>query len=260
MASNWLRQTTNNYENKRNPILLAFIIFQAFLILIIVIAVIYLNSKNAPEDDATYYKNTPELAIKNLKEKMPTLEKTEVESIQKKLFEIASENTGAISKNKIEASLREDTIHTHSFDENTKYLSAIVDIPSLKQSYEIYYSSNAVLDPEVSTFVLCLENEADLTYKNFNCKSSDNKTIRDKIAPAYLGFFHYEYFSTYIDEKNNPSTIIISPSVTFENSEQTKAQYINETKESVKSLGLSPDKYQYYVRTAADVNYNNNWR
>ena len=70
MASNWLRQTTNNYENKRNPILLAFIIFQAFLILIIVIAVIYLNSKNAPEDDATYYKNTPELAIKNLKEKL----------------------------------------------------------------------------------------------------------------------------------------------------------------------------------------------
>ena len=248
------------YENgkkKINPIVLVFLAIQLLLIIIIFIIVAWINSSNdVIDNDAERYEKLPELTIENLADKVSALTESEIKSIQKKVFEIVSENSKSINVD-IKAKIRDDNVHYIAFDRHhTSYLNMTIDIPNLEQSYEVFYSSNAVIDPEVPTYVLCLEDDADIVYKDFKCKSSDDESIRDTMIETFIKFFDFDYFSAYISTDDS-STIVIDPSITYDNDEATKKSYIAEAKGAVESLGFSPDKYNYYVRTAADVDYIN---
>lgn len=259
MESDWSKKfLMRNGERRVSPIVLVFIALQVLLLIVFLVSMAQLKDDNMAKTDAEYYANKPELTIVGLADKYPDLTEYDISNIQKKVFDIISENTSSLDT-AVEATIRDDSFHARSFNENTKYMNAIIDIPSLEQSYEFYYSSNAVLDPEVSTYVLCLDGDARIIYENFECKSSDSESIRDRIIPAYINYLNpdFDYFSIYLNP-DKADTIVISPSVTYNNSETTKADYIREAKESIQSLGFSPEKYTYYVRTLADVNYDNN--
>lgn len=259
MASNWSELFINNNGTKKaSPILLIFIAFQALLLVVVLVTIIWFNNDKVPDDDFTRYKRIPELAVENLDNKIPDLKNYQIESIQKKVFQIVSENTDSVDTDNIKAVIRNDETHLHTFDGQSTYFNIILDIPEIEQSYRVIYSSNAVVDPEVSTFVLCLEDDEEIIYQDFDCKSSDDKSIKEKIVAAYLKLFNseYEYFSAYISQ-DDASKIVISPSVTYDNDEATKAKYINEVKASIESLGMPSESYTYYVRTADDVNYRN---
>lgn len=254
MASRWSQLFLQQNGKKRiSPILLIFIAFQLLILVVIIVNIVTVNNGEV-DDDATRYRKMPELTIKDFSAKMPTLSDYEITDIQKRVFKIVSENTSNISTEDIEAVIREEDTHVRDFGNNVVFANMIVDIPSLGQTYQLIIGTNAVLDPEISAFVLCPD-AAKLANSSFNCKSSD-MDIRNKIVPTYLRYFKFEYFSAYITAEK-PDTITISPSVTYDNNEPTKNSYINEVRDSVESLGVSPDSYKYYVRTADDVNYRN---
>ena len=245
-----------NGSKRLSPIATAFIIAQIVLFIVIIATVIWINTDKVPDNDVTRYEKIPELTIKDLSQKASILTERDIKDIQKKVFQIVSENTKSIDIDKVELVIRNGETHAQTFRNNSKYVSMIVDIPSLEQSYQVFYSTNAVIDPNISTFVLCLDDSIKKVYPDFKCKSSDDESIKHTIVSSYLRYFSFEYFSAYI-KPDDPKTIIISPSVTYNNSEETKAKYVEEVKESIKSLGLRPDVYEYYVRTAKDVNYRN---
>ena len=253
MASNWSNTFLNqNGEKRMSPLLLVFIALQLLIIIAVAANIFTINNSEA-DDDLTIYKKLPELTINNLAEKVPFLKESKVTDIQKKVFKIVSENTSNIDT-EIKANIRDNSLHTHSFTEKINYFSMIIDIPSLEQSYEVFYGDNAVLNPDISTFVLCIKDDANVIYKNFNCKSSDKESIRETIVSSYMPYFKFELFSAYIDPKD-PSTIHIKPSVTYVNDEATKTKYINEVRSSIESLGIPADNYKYHVRTTSDFDY-----
>ena len=257
MASNRFKLFENDNGSMRlNPLGLAFVAFQIVLFVTIIIIAVWFNNDKQPDDDITRYERVPELSIKDLSQKAPSLSELEIKDIQKSLFTTVSSNTPTLNVSKIEATIRDGETHENTFNGKSTYLNMIIDIPSLEQSYNLIYSSNAVIDPEISTYVLCLDNDAQIIYKNFDCKSSSDKSIKQKIVSTYLGYFRYDYFSVYIDP-DDPNTVVIGPSITYENSAETKAAYIDEVKKSIESLGISSDTYKYYVRTARDIDYKN---
>ena len=258
MDNNRLRHYESNNDNKKiNPVILVFAGIQAILIILAIATIVRMNSDNITEDNPAYEEKTPQFTIKDLAKKASILNQDDVTNIQKKVFKIIAKNTNSIDVNTVEATIRDDMIYQQSFGDNVKYLNMTIDVPDLKQSYDVYYSPNAVLDPEESTFVLCSDGE-ELIYKDFDCKGSDNVSIRNTIVKTFLGYFKFNYFTAYADA-DNPTNVIISPSVTYNNSEATKSGYIDEVRSAIDSLGISPDDYTYYVRTAADVSYDDNW-
>lgn len=258
MASNRFKLFENDNGHMRlSPLGLAFIAFQIVLFVTIFIIIIWFNNDKLPDDDITRYERIPELTIEGLADRAPILTETEIVDIQKKVFQIVSENTNKINVDKIKATIRDGETHAQTFNGNSKYMNMILDIPDLEQSYEVFYGSNAMLNPGISTFVLCIDDHTQIIYDNFECKSSDSESIREQVVTTYLKYFRFEYFSAYIDPEK-PDTVVLSPSVTFNNSEATKAKYIKEVKEAIDSLGVSSESYDYYVRTAKDVNYERN--
>lgn len=258
MESNWSQKFLyKNGKREMSPILLAFIALQVLLLVAVVFTIMRISDDGVARNDTERYEKMPELTIKGLKEKASMLSENEIKDIQKKTFKIVSENSESINKSTIEATIRDNRMHVKNFGGYSRYINMIVDIPDLKQSYQVFYSSGAVIDPEVNSYVLCLNKEADMTYGDFGCKSSDDESIRETMLKTYLGAYRFEYFSAYIKD-DDPRSIIISPSVTYNNSEATMNSYIQETMRAVQDLGFSPNDYTYYVRTAADVNYDNN--
>ena len=159
--------------------------------------------------------------------------------------------------------LRENSIKTQYFKKSgTNYVRAIVDIPEYKQSYEVFLmypdNPNAVKMVEYSNpdivkpySILCLQDEADIIYLDFDCQDSPDYFNRQRIASKMIGDFDFNYYSAYFDP-DDENKIIINPSVTHNNSEDTKSKYIEEVKAAIGSLGIPSDSFKYYVLTADD--------
>ncbi len=257
-------------ERPRPRVKLSTIIFlgvQAVLIILVVLSV----SKFLQNDEI---ENAPgqglSAKIINATDAIPADYSGWTEIIEWALLDTILENIddSVLSKNEASASFRDGSIKTRRFENyGVNYVRAIVDIPSLEQSYEIFleypdnkdaisaveYSESNVAKPYS---ILCLDDNSEKIYSNFDCHESSDYYTRQKIVANTLGYFYFDYFSAYLDP-NGPGTVIISPSVTYDNDDATKTQYIEEVKTTIKTLGISPDLFTYYVRTAADVNYRN---
>lgn len=257
-------------EQPRPRVKLSTIIFlsvQAVLIILVVLSVSkFLQNdkiKNAPGQDLS-------IKIINVTDAIPADYSGWTEIIEWAFLNTILENVdgNALAKNETSAYLRDGSIKAQRFESyGVNYVRAIVDIPNLEQSYEIFleypdnkdaisaveYSESEVAKPYS---ILCLDDNSEKIYPDFDCHESPGYYTRQKIVANTLGYFYFDYFSAYLDP-NGPGTVIISPSVTYDNDDATKAQYIEEVKTAIKSLGISPDLFTYYVRTAADVNYRN---
>ncbi|MBR3322548.1 hypothetical protein IKG13_00575 [Candidatus Saccharibacteria bacterium] len=260
MEPNWLQRFSNNdgEAKKINPVVAVFVVIQVILFVLVIITIARLKGDDVTENDVAYNKKAPELVVNGLKDAASFLKESDIADIQKKIFKVVAKSTNDINTDKIEATIRSDTVYLQSFDENTNYLKMTIDIPSIEQSYNVIYGSNAVLDPEVSTFVLCPDSKEEVVYKNFKCKNGDDESIRHKVVAKYLRLFskRNNHFSAGAGDSSS-DVITIAPS-SFNNSEATKTSYINEVKASIDSLGMSSDDYKYYVLTAADVDYDHN--
>ncbi len=250
----------NNERTKRISAPVAvFVCIQVIFLALIIISIRAFTGNDKIENRS----DRPTLSLEGLAtDESSGFSRAVVDDIRHSLTETVLLNTPNLDSSGTKAIVRDGSLKIASFDHyGFSNFSVIVDLPDLRQSYQIFYKYPVASDSGDTTdnnprTVLCLDDNYDIIYPEFDCKAAYPPETRRQIASDYLKFFDFDYFSAYIEPKN-PSTIVISPSVSYDNDDETKARYIDEVKSAVESLGLSPDSFTYYVRTAEDVNYYN---
>lgn len=241
-----------------NYLVLGFAIMQLIFIVAILFSVFGMPNSDAILESDLVAK--PHITINNLRSVIPNLPDSSQTLIEYDLFELIKNNVSNVDISTT-AELRANSIKTYYFPyQQINYVSAIVDLPELQQSYHIFHEysdseNNPYLSPNSSTITLCLGDEEKKIYPDFTCKDIYDPKTRYAIVANYINYFDFNYFSASLN-LDNPDTIIIGPS-SYDNDKNTETQYINETKNAVESLGFSPDHFKYYVRTASDINYDN---
>jgi len=248
-----------NFKNKLTRILngeekvgLPVIIFGVFQILFIVLLVVSINVLNSNSGDAeNSYGTASSVEIKDLKKTADYLPEERVEAIESVLFGSVSENvaSGTVIGEQV-ATIRES--HIKKFDEqNLTFLNLIVDLPELKQSYQVFnfYSDegvkNAYIDMNESIIVICVD-EDDEVY-TFDCKSTYNsEETRESVARKILQMVIFEQFSISINDEN-----LVNISL----GDISGDEAIQEVKKAIEELGFK-DIYKYYVMTDSDYTFN----
>ncbi len=252
---------------KLSPLSAVFIIFQIILVLLLVFSI----PKILQNDEI---KDTPSeglsATITNASDAIPEEYSDWARMVEWALLDTISENAGEkrLFESRASVNLRKDSIKTQYFEKSdTNYVRAIADIPEYKQSYEVFlmYPSNLSAvnmveysNPDVAKpySILCIKDKTDIIYPDFDCQDSSIYLTRQKIVDKMIDNFDFDYFSAYFDP-NDSNRMIISPSVTYNNSEAVKTKYIEETKAAIDSLGIPSNNFTYYVLTAKDVDYYN---
>ena len=244
-------------ENEQSKIPVAILVF--IIIQIVFIIFLAISISNLLEDDTKLKReDQPEITISNLKTLVSDLSDEYASDIQHSLTEIVELNTTNLGITDSSATIREESLNTVKSDyKGSKIISYIVDIPNLQQSYQMFYAypiNTNLGAPSTNNYraILCLEDEKQIVYPDFECYSPFSSDARREIIGEYLGYFEFEYFSATLDDDN--VTVIISP-ISESVTETTKKAYINQTKEAIKSLGISPDLFEYKVLTQADMTY-----
>ena len=245
-----------------NPITVMFLIVQLIIIIFVAISLSQVIDGTDARDAQGNYINQPEVEIVGLDMDSFGLTDEDIEYIQKNIFQTVASNTQNISKG-IKAEIRPESVKSIYFErKDFHYLTAILDIPEIEQSYRFFYTypyfgddiyAIAIND---TIFTLCLNDSDGIKYSNFKCNDSQYAPTRTIIAMQLLRDSYFDYFSVSLDSPDS-NEIIINPSVTYDNDEATKKSYIEEVKSTIESFGISSDLFTYYVRTAADINYDN---
>ena len=228
------------------------------VIQIIVISVVALSITNLTKADEII--NTPEQGfvakITNISDAIPEEYSGWADIIEWSLLNTIIENSEnySVPKDATISSIRNGSIKTvHFIDYATHYVRMIVDVPELAESYEVFleYPSNKDAagiaepnNPDVAKpySILCVE-PADAIYPDSNCKNSSSYSTRNMIVRNTLGYFDFNGFDVSFSDDGS-STINISPSSSSVNNAST---YIQETKNAVSSLGISPELFTYRI-------------
>lgn len=147
--------------------------------------------------------------------------------------------------------------HNQTTDQDLNFLSAIVDIPDIEQSYWFYseYSSengNKYIDYSKSYRMFCLDNTQENVYPDFSCKDDFGFEGKHEIVSTLIGYFNFNYFSLSLPSKKGVTEVRIKPT-NYNLNDVTKESYIQEAKNAVESLGVSPDLFTYYVMGPEDI-------
>lgn len=238
----------NTYgKPKIEPITLAFGIFQLLFIIIAIALFAHLlkfNDRIAYND----YDNLPKIQISGLNEITPHLPKGTDQKIESELLKAVEKNTSDIDMS-IAATLRKDTLTTRHFaGTDLDYFSAIIDIPSLEQSYRIFHEYNSK-DKEYAPFsedlltITCLVPEDEIIYPNFDCEGS--QMVYRNILASYISAMDFKDFSLLLDDEDLFAIKIIPHDQTPNISEQN--EYISRSKSTVDSFGVPSEIFDYNI-------------
>lgn len=237
-------------KNKEKSIILALLLVAQVIFIIVIVSIIVLNSKNERIEQANYDRQ-PFVEIENIKTQLPSIPDEYSRIIEQVLAETIALNTEEYSMSNSKATIREGTFNALTFESiNSVYYNAIIDIPDLQQSYQVYaaYSINEKEPSSASyytRYILCQDNYSEKIYPDFDCQDLYGADARRIIVSKYLDLFSFEYFSPYLKD-NDLSTIYINP-INSQIDETTKESYIQETKNAVSSLGISPELFSYNI-------------
>ena len=249
---------TKRQEDKQiSPSVIIFAILQ-FLFIIIIIALIF-NMNH--EDRITNRENEPKTTIHDLSTKIENFPKEYVDDIEHSLTETIKQNTDNFSVPDATAYIRDDSLKTETFNRHGfGALSLIVDIPSLQQSYQIYYkyalNYENIIDMAYyknPRAVLCLDKYAEVKYPDFECQDILPPETRLRIVADYLRFFEFDNFTAFVDAKDY-TVIHLNPATTTQSKNQ-EALITTELKTRISSLGVSPEYFKYQFLTQEDLDY-----
>lgn len=246
-----------NNQGQLNPKKGFLIIALSFVLLVVTISAIYfyVNGRSNPEGDS--------LVIKNLgtyTQGKPTNKET-LNYIEHSLYTTVNLNLDKPVKDKsIEDVIVRDGSFSQDFDSKTSIhtVKFIVDIASLKQSYDVSYqwSSKDKYSPnldEWGTTVRCLPKDK-VIYKDFVCKdmfSEMEKTADDPLLAKILPYKGNFYAIRYYKGEKEDTTIISIQIMTNTNGERTKKQfdiYKKEAQEWLVAQGVNLDNYVLIYR------------
>lgn len=250
------QESSPGVPRRISPIVAVFIILQIFFIIFLIATIHNITQENEVGRD-----DKPKTIIENLSAEAEDLPDSYVEDIERSLTETMEQNLGSIDTANTTIKIRDGSLKVQKFDNyGFRALSMVVDIPSLQQSYQIFYkypidhtestSSAYFNNPRA---VLCLDETTEILYPDFKCKAAYPKETRYKIAADYLRYFDFNYFSTSVDE-DDPTTIRINPAE-YSITDEQKESYIQETKDAIESLGISSELFKYKIITPSDLNY-----
>lgn len=246
-------------KKDRSVPLIIFLISQIFLIIILV-AIIFLN-RSSSEILSTDYESQPSVAIEEFNNELPDSSSLYLGLIERSLLKTIELNSDSFNINNSKAEIRDGTLVTQKFDDiDGTYFSMIVDIPTLEQSYQIYALApmEGNKDPNIlsyyTQYILCLDDYAEKIYSNFQCEDEHPVDTRTGIVVSYLKYFDFDHFNAFVDS-SNPSVINISTGSLDSIDEKTGNIYIQEVRDAVASLGISPDIFEYRVMQPEDYTY-----
>ena len=238
----------DNRKDKSIPIL----IFCAIQIFIIVILIsIFLIFRKDERISNVEYERQPATTIEDLASELPEKPDNFVSNLERELAKTIELNTDNFDMTNTKAEVRQNTLKIQRFNRLEGYFfSVVVDIPNLQQSYQIYNfypASNSLPNstPPNSLYVLCLDENTEKIYSNFNCKDNYPSETRRNIVASYLKYFDYDDISMTVDNVN-PSVINITPKKYNINDSERKA-FVEKTKEAVESLGVSSSIFEYHI-------------
>lgn len=174
------------------------------------------------------------------------------ETLASLVYSAISENSDDLGNaEEFSASVREGTVVKKEFDKNPpiKYMSFVVDVPVIRQSYKFYYEYEDVEEPDMwgnnimDLFVTCVSDE-EAIYE-FECDNSEGGNRRARLVKSNLQYLDNEDFYAYIDEGDLSRIKIVSRS--YEHSPEQDAKYVEEVKEFVESLGIPVELFEYYI-------------
>ena len=243
-------------EFRVNHLLLAFVIFQA-IFFIVAIGLINSQLGQSNEIEEGNYKAQPHIYIDNLSESIPSFPSEYVDIVQSLLLYIVQNNNSNINLADSKAEVRDGAVYQYYFSRpNISYTSAIIDIPAISQSYQLFFQysndeQNEFLDPNDSVVFLCIKDPSNIIYPDFNCKDTYSQKTRNAIAAKYLQFFKFDQFSAGIESKNYNLVNIFPNNFSYVD----KDTFLKETKQAIQSLGISPELFEYHIMRPEDITY-----
>ena len=238
----------NSLSNFKQPnsIFISFIFIQLILIIFLAVSIPQLFSSDRIDDNNINLQ--PQVSITNLSNDISNLRADNISHIQRALFDVVEQSYSEASTS-LAASLRTDTIKTFNFKrQNINYFTAILDIPEINQSYQIFYGYSDTENKAPNDFIsiLCAPD-------TINCEDLDSQPSHFDIAARYLEFFNFDNFSVFI-KRDEPSKIYINP-IKYSITDGDKKTYLQEIKGIIQSLGISPDLFTYEIIQPSDLNY-----
>lgn len=253
------------FRIRLNPLLATFFVIQIIFIVLLILSISRFsqtnNFSNSPNQG-------PTAKIENVSAVIPEDHAEWANLVEWALFNDALKNNTDqnISKTSTVAYIREGSVNTQYFEsQGINYVNAIVDIPELAQSYEIFLeypnSKNAIDAVEYSSAdvmrpysILCLNEASEIIYADFDCQEPPVYASRQRIVSNVLGYFEFEHFSPSYSFEQGSNKIDIYP-YSFDIDDDTRASYVQQTKDAIASLGISPDLFTYYVIKPEDISY-----
>ena len=252
-------ENSTNSKNINYP-LLAFIVLQLVFIIAAIISIVPLLNKSDKIAEGDYAKQ-PSITIDNLTQAIPNFPSDSTEELQHILLNIIQVNDPDVNLANTKAEIRDGGVFAHYFPlPNLNYVSALVDIPEIGQSYQVFlqfsddeYNEN--LDPNDSIVFLCITNPAHIIYPDFDCTDVYNQKTRNAITAKFLSYFEFNDFAPIYYSDNDSNDIEISPYTFEELDSSTKESYIQQVKDAIASLGISPDIFTYRVMNPEEIRY-----
>ena len=245
---------------KQNPIIVIIFIFMEILIIVLIIA----SAQSLSHNDF----QTPNIPVSSFQQELDNMPNGSKEAIQSSIYSAIALNGGTISSiGDSDAKIREGTLINHYFqDINMNYISFIVDIPSIEQSYWVFHewssdNNNKKYMINQSTMVSCPVKQQ-IIYYNFDCEDKYNGRSQNIVAKEFFPEIKKESddfteFNAFVDSEN--SSRIIIDAIHQNPSESTKKSDLEKVKSAVESLGISPDLFEYYFLQPSDITFHNEY-
>lgn len=184
------------------------------------------------------------------------------EIIANALFDTVADNSNESNIQKSGAVIRDNTLINNYYDGlNLHYVNFIVDIPNLKQSYQIFHewsddNKNPYLIANNTTMVMCIADKNKVIYEDFICKDKQNSFGKYLIVDSFKLYSEMLGVDPYFDgievvseEQNNSDTpynyikimaISCGDDKLKENAKKIVNEYLN-------SLGFSLNDFEYKI-------------
>lgn len=234
--------------------LVTFILAFFEIVFLIIVLVVFLDIMREPEIDH-------KVKVDNINS-IEGIPEVIADKVGVTLYNAMSVNLDANQNIRVSgAVIRDGTLLEKHFDESqigtdgVNIASFIVDVPSARQSYWMWYSwldgygGEEDDDWKMESVVACPMGE-EAIYMDFACKDLLNEPVRNQIVTEYLKCLYSEDFYAYmdLDDLDMKRIKIIASKSEFSQEEEQK--YLNETRKFVRSLGVSPDLFEYSVESA----------
>ena len=227
-----------------------------FLILLVASFVGLLSEKD--RGSTMNQKDLPLMNIEGLNNVIKISDDEARTTIRRALYNAVVKNSNTFNYRDAKAIVDTDASTSKFFKyQNISFSNILVDIPSIRQMYRIYYEDSEDEDNEYFTtngrLVIACPSRKENKYDEFDCRLG-NDGYEKKIISKYLSYFDFSTFS--VSSGSDFNTVYISILRDNETNDAING-YISEVKKAVTELGFDPKIVEYMTIGPGQYSYRN---